>query len=766
MKVKRKVGDDAVTASMIENQKNGLAEAVSNIRKSVNEELEELRRSRAAYTNNRFLNFDNSEAKKSLPEKVLVDGEYDYVKREAYKAKLKQLGGKSPIANAGNQVVFNINDFYKEQRKKTKVDRKKKHEAFKDMNTYKQSFFDHSIVSARLSNAKKYEEEVVQKAEYAKLEKLKSMTNFFVNSSYKAFVFATHPKHGMLLLFCTKKKIKGDHFQLPGGGINESEFQHASKRSGGDPRRQLILASKHAVIRKLREDTGIDIRENIKRLKPAHLRFDSECYNQLSCEHRKRLFFTLEVMDNDFFALADVEYNENLESPIDGEGIPLMLKLSKEHSGFKFQKDLNESIQEIKKHSGKACSEALQLKAKKNAAEAPSKKKINRIIAHIEDDIKSISSSTGHPRKSKRKVPKKKIGKISSMIKSIEERSTNGSAAEYDDMSDMNSSYTSGSISGTSWDSNSSEGSDTRQNLIGLTFPLNILPQEEDLDDELDDDFAFDSTQEISTNEKAEVNQSHDDIQNLLQSTPQLNETYHSITPKTYDTNIKTEGINIVTPRSPEIVKTPTMSNSISAHPIRNFPNDEHVTEILFPNDLNSRTSLDSFGRSTTSSQKRVIFPHLYKNKANSDVENKIGLEVMFEVAAKIENGTETNSEGPNTVTSEKIDRNINMKQAHIQTNSKREELGTMLHTVINRVVETSPNDVYIPILETKPAEMKGMPSPMNRNEDDSIGSYKDFYSDDEEHSTPTQQTNPFNDLACIFCFQFPGKEEKKKRRV
>jgi len=60
MKVKSKAGDDAVTASMIENQKNGLAEAVTNLRKSVNEELEELRRSRAAHTNNRFLNFEKS----------------------------------------------------------------------------------------------------------------------------------------------------------------------------------------------------------------------------------------------------------------------------------------------------------------------------------------------------------------------------------------------------------------------------------------------------------------------------------------------------------------------------------------------------------------------------------------------------------------------------------------------------------------------------------------------------------------------------------
>jgi len=736
MKVKSKAGDDAVTASMIENQKNGLAEAVTNLRKSVNEELEELRRSRAAHTNNRFLNFEKTESKKNL-----LDSDYDYIHKEGYRAKLKKLGSKSPTAKIANQVVFNINDFYREQRKKAKFERKKKDETFKEMNTFRESFSNHSIVSARLSDAKKYEEEVTQKNELAKIEKLKSMTKFFVNSSYKAFVFATHPNYGMILLFCTKKKIKGDHFQLPGGSINESEFKNASARSGGDPRRQLILSSKKAVARQLWEEVGIDIRENLKRLKPAHIRFDSECYNELSCEHRRRLFFTLEVDDSDFYTPADIAFNENLVFSINGQDIPLMLKLSKSHSGFKFQMDLNEAVHEIKKHSGKACSEALQLKIKKTTTEKPNRRKINRIIEHIEDDIKSIESSKDETSKSKPRPSKKKTGKIASIIKDIEDRSTNGSVVSIDDMS----SHASGSISGTSWDSNSSDDSDTRQNLIGLTLPLNILPQEEDLDDELDDDFAFDLTH--ATLPSNGESQGMEEAETL---SPQLN---GKAAPKICENTITTQP---GTPTSQSVITeniaTPVISNSTIEQPTNILPKKNSLPEIMIPNDSLSRNSVDSFGRSTTSSQRRIIFPHLYRNKTNSESENKIGLEVMFEVSTNIEDETGTNLEIPNNVESEDIYREIQEGRPSIETEINELEEESNVSEETANLYDTQGNQDE----ENTPAQRSF--------EDDSTYSYKDFYSDEEEiFNTPTQQSNPFQDLSCIFCFQLPGQKEKKK---
>jgi len=45
---------------------------------------------------------------------------------------------------------------------------------------------------------------------------------------YRGFVFAVHPEHGMLLLHCTRKPAKGPHFQLPGGHVDDYEFDTAS----------------------------------------------------------------------------------------------------------------------------------------------------------------------------------------------------------------------------------------------------------------------------------------------------------------------------------------------------------------------------------------------------------------------------------------------------------------------------------------------------------------------------------------------------------
>jgi hypothetical protein len=46
---------------------------------------------------------------------------------------------------------------------------------------------------------------------------------------YRGFVFAVHPKHGLLLLHCTRKPKKGPHYQLPGGHVDDFEFEASGK---------------------------------------------------------------------------------------------------------------------------------------------------------------------------------------------------------------------------------------------------------------------------------------------------------------------------------------------------------------------------------------------------------------------------------------------------------------------------------------------------------------------------------------------------------
>lgn len=48
---------------------------------------------------------------------------------------------------------------------------------------------------------------------------------------YKAFILPIHPDHGILLLYCTRKKSKGPHHQLPGGHVDKEDFEEAGKIS-------------------------------------------------------------------------------------------------------------------------------------------------------------------------------------------------------------------------------------------------------------------------------------------------------------------------------------------------------------------------------------------------------------------------------------------------------------------------------------------------------------------------------------------------------
>jgi len=49
------------------------------------------------------------------------------------------------------------------------------------------------------------------------------------NADYRGFVFAVHEQHGLMLLHCTRKAKKGPHFQLPGGHVDDFEFEEAGE---------------------------------------------------------------------------------------------------------------------------------------------------------------------------------------------------------------------------------------------------------------------------------------------------------------------------------------------------------------------------------------------------------------------------------------------------------------------------------------------------------------------------------------------------------
>lgn len=49
----------------------------------------------------------------------------------------------------------------------------------------------------------------------------------YKSKDYRGFIFVVHPEWGLLLLHCTRKKQKVPHYQLPGGHVDEEEFQAA-----------------------------------------------------------------------------------------------------------------------------------------------------------------------------------------------------------------------------------------------------------------------------------------------------------------------------------------------------------------------------------------------------------------------------------------------------------------------------------------------------------------------------------------------------------
>eukprot|EP01084_Bolivina_argentea_P086911 157040_1 len=163
------------------------------------------------------------------------------------------------------------------------------------------------------------------------------------SSKFRSFVIAYDQRYGYLLLSAYKKK-KGVHYQLPGGHIDKSELNSYS----------LEEASKIAANRELFEETGIKITD-MSRL--IYLNFGI----------KNRTYFGL-LLDE-----TDSLNNKNTKSLDDTQHF--YLKLSHEHTGFIFEKDIKKAIVMIKQHSGGKNSEALAMCAKMMKKNKKRKKK-------------------------------------------------------------------------------------------------------------------------------------------------------------------------------------------------------------------------------------------------------------------------------------------------------------------------------------------------------------------------------------------------------
>ena len=204
--------------------------------------------------------------------------------------------------------------------------------------------------------------------------KMGDIDHDYTNDDYRAFLFAQHPVHGLLLLYCSRKKKKSPHFQAPGGHVDNADFHIASghiksgKRdintSSSHP--LLVLACKIGAARELYEETGIDLRNSLNRLQPVPLRDDNsskvnEKEDDLTCRFKHRLFFKICLTDDDFVTDEgfDSKMGLGLSQSMNTDPPKLMIKLSHEHQGFIFEPNPVKAVDLLVQHSGGKVSTAL-----------------------------------------------------------------------------------------------------------------------------------------------------------------------------------------------------------------------------------------------------------------------------------------------------------------------------------------------------------------------------------------------------------------------
>lgn len=190
----------------------------------------------------------------------------------------------------------------------------------------------------------------------------------------RGFIIARHTDFGFILLRSFKRK-KGEHFQLPGGRVDPEDVITAKSLDAEE-------VARVAAAREFFEETGIDLRNNLQRLK---------CLKPLGIGEGSRYFFELLLNQDDSISPStgvvasvvrsvDGADNESTQASstndsIQGEGSPIVssssvlsvpitgelfnLRLSSEHTGFCFVQSLHHAAELASQHSGGFSSSAL-----------------------------------------------------------------------------------------------------------------------------------------------------------------------------------------------------------------------------------------------------------------------------------------------------------------------------------------------------------------------------------------------------------------------
>ena len=217
----------------------------------------------------------------------------------------------------------------------------------------------------------------------------------YSTTDFRALVFVVHRTRGMLLL--REKSPKSN--SVPGGSILENEFLDAAQQSGS-PQVQLQIAAREAAARQLYESTGLDIRQQANRFKPAVLNVNpnTDAARDFQClrnEHENNLYYFLQVDEDDFSRLKDVQ-GQNLNSKAGkpssdpGDEEPVALQLSKKYTSFKFVHDPVDAHDVLKKDGNDAAS-ALNLI-------------MNAASTEIRENTQTLNSSTKNGPDAKAKV--------------------------------------------------------------------------------------------------------------------------------------------------------------------------------------------------------------------------------------------------------------------------------------------------------------------------------------------------------------------------
>jgi len=180
----------------------------------------------------------------------------------------------------------------------------------------------------------------------------------YKSADFQAMVFVVHRTRGMLLL--QGKTSSNANTEVPGGAILEKEFLDAAEQSG-NPQVQLQIAAREAAARQLFETTGLDIRQQANRFKPAVLAMNPSMnavrgFQYLRNENDNKLYYFLQVDEDDFNDVQEDTVNARSEKPSADPGdeqVPV-LKLSKNYSGYEFVHDPVDATDVLKKDGNDA----------------------------------------------------------------------------------------------------------------------------------------------------------------------------------------------------------------------------------------------------------------------------------------------------------------------------------------------------------------------------------------------------------------------------